>query len=103
MGVDMTPCACEADKLSQIEREEAKIIEDSGEKVGDQWLIPYPWKMDLESLPDNKVQTVKKLQATERLLVKSPEIAKAYQQQVGKVEKTLKCYIGNVVDWKGSS
>ena len=26
MGVDVSPCVCEADKLSQIEREEAKII-----------------------------------------------------------------------------
>ena len=65
MDVDVRPCVCEADKLSQIEREEAKIIEDSYEKVGDQWLIPYPWKMDPESLPDNKVQAVKKLQAIE--------------------------------------
>ena len=82
MGVDVKPCVCEADKLSQIEREEAKIIEDSCEKVDNQWLIPYPWKRDPKSLPDNKVQAVKKLQATERRLVKSPEIAKAYQQQV---------------------
>ena len=68
--------------MSQIEREEAKIIEDSCEKVGDQWLIPYPWKRDPKSLLDNKVQAVKKLQATEQRLVKSPEIVKAYQQQV---------------------
>ena len=82
MGVDVRPCVCEADRLSQIEREEAKIIEDSCEKVGEQWLIPYPWKRDPKSLPDNKVQAVKKLQATKRRLVTSPEIAKAYQQQV---------------------
>ena len=73
MGVDVKPCVCEADKLSQIEREEAKIIEDSCEKVGDQWLMPYPCKRDPKSLPDNKVQAVKRLQAT--------EIAKAYQLQ----------------------
>ena len=83
MGVDVRPCVYEADKLSQIEREEAKIIEDSCEKTGDQWLIPYPWKRrDPKSLPNNRVQAVKKLQATEQRLVKSPEIAKAYQQQV---------------------
>ena len=35
MGVDVKPCVCEADKLSQIEREEAKIIEESCQKVGD--------------------------------------------------------------------
>ena len=70
MGVDVKPCVCEADKLSQMEREEAKIIEDSCEKVGDQWLMPYPWKRDPKSLPDNKVQAVKRLQATERSLAK---------------------------------
>ena len=57
--VDVKPCVCEADKLSQIEREEAKIIEDSCEKVGDQWLIPYPWKRNPKSLLNNKVQAVK--------------------------------------------
>ena len=81
MGVDVKPCVCQADKLSQTEREEAKIFEDSCEKVGDQWLMPYPWKRDPKSLPNNKVQAVKRLQATEWRLVKSPEIAKAYQQQ----------------------
>ena len=42
MGVDVRPCVCEADKLSEMKRKEAKIIEDSCEKVGDQWFIPYP-------------------------------------------------------------
>ncbi|XP_068707431.1 uncharacterized protein [Montipora foliosa] len=32
MGVYVKPCSCEAGKLSQIEREEAKIIEESCEK-----------------------------------------------------------------------
>ena len=41
-----------------------------------------PWKRDPKSLPDNKLQAVKKLQAKEQRLVKSPGIAKAYQQQV---------------------
>ena len=49
--------------------------------VGDQWLMPYPWKRDPKSLPDNRVQAVKRLQAPEWRLAKSPEIAKAYQQQ----------------------
>ena len=43
--------------------------------------MSYPWKRDPKSLPDNKVQAVKRLQATERRLAKSLEIAKAYQQQ----------------------
>ena len=35
MGVDVRPCACVAGKLSQIEREGVKIIEDSREKAGE--------------------------------------------------------------------
>ena len=97
MGVDEKPCACEAGKLSQIKREEAKIIEDSREKVGGQWLIPYPWKRDPKSLPDNKVQAVKQSQATERRLVKSPEIAKAYQEQVVEMnELKFACKLSDV-------
>ena len=44
MGVAITPCLCAADKLSQIEREEAKIIENSCQKVENQWMAPYPWR-----------------------------------------------------------
>ena len=36
MGVDVTPCLCTTDKLSQIEREEAKAIESSCQKAGNQ-------------------------------------------------------------------
>ena len=63
VGVDVRSCVCDADKLSQIEREEAKIIEDSCEKVGDQWLISYLWKRDPKSLPDNKVASSEKVRS----------------------------------------
>ena len=104
MGVDVKPCVCEADKLSQIEREEDKIIEDSCEKVGNQWLMPYPWKKDPKSLPDNKVQAVKRLQATEWRLAKSPEIAKAYQQQfeeMNALKFARKLSDAEIKDYKG--
>ena len=42
MGVEVKPCVCEADKLSQVEREEKIMIEQSAKKVGNQWMIPYP-------------------------------------------------------------
>ena len=66
MGVAITPCLCTADKLSQIEREEAKIIESSCQKVENQWMVPYPWNKDTACLPDNKSQAIKKLEVTER-------------------------------------
>ena len=82
MGVAITPCLCAADKLSQIEREEAKIIENSCQKVENQWMVPYPWKKDPACLPDNKSQAIKKLEATERRLTKNPEQAEAYDKQM---------------------
>jgi hypothetical protein len=65
-----------------VERAEGKLIEDSCQKVGDKWLIPYPWKEDPKHLPDNKEQAVKKLEATERRLLKNPDHAKAYNEQM---------------------
>ena len=35
-GVEVKPCVCEADKLTQAEREEEEIISKSFEKVGKQ-------------------------------------------------------------------
>ena len=82
MGVSGKTCNCANGKLSQIEREEAKIIEDSCMKMGNQWLIPYPWKKDPSQLPDNKSHTLKKLETTECRLLKNPEHATAYDIQM---------------------
>jgi hypothetical protein len=87
MGVAVKPCCCEVGKLSQVERAEGKLIEDSCQKIGNQWLIPYPWKEDPKHLPDNKEQAVKKLEATERRLLKNPDHAKAYNQQMVEMEQ----------------
>ena len=72
MGVEVKPCICEADKLSQVEREEKLMLEQSATKIGNQRMIPYPWKKDPNLLPDNKVQARKKLETTERRLQKNP-------------------------------
>ena len=42
MGVEVKPCVCEADKVSQIEREEEEIIGRSCKTIGKHWQIPYP-------------------------------------------------------------
>lgn len=70
MGVSINPCSCNAEKLSQIEQKESKFIDDSCQKVDNQCLVRYPWKLDPSSLPDNKEQVAKKLEATERQLAK---------------------------------
>lgn len=86
MGVEVKPCLCKPGRLSQVEREEAKVIEESCKKSGKQWLIPYPWKRDPKMLPDNKRQALKRLEATERQLAKDPEQAKAYTRQIKEME-----------------
>lgn len=53
MGGSTKPCSGEAGKLSQIKREEAKIIKESCEKIDNQWLILYPWKKDPRQLHNN--------------------------------------------------
>ena len=78
MGVAAKPCECDADKLRAVEPKELKIIEDSCQKIGRQWPIPYPWKRDPKELPNNEVQTKKKMEAT----VKTPEHAAAYDRQM---------------------
>ena len=39
MGLEVKPCICDTDKLSQVEREEGEIISRSCRKVGEQWMI----------------------------------------------------------------
>ena len=87
MGNEVMPCVCEADKLTQVEREEKIMIENSAKKVGKQWMIPYPWEKDPSSLPDNKNQAVKRLKSTERRLLKYPDQATAYDNQMVEMEE----------------
>ena len=87
MGVLVKPCVCEADKLSQVEREEKILIENSALKIGNQWMIPYHWKKDPRSLPDNRNQALKRLESTERRLSSNPEQARAYQKQMVEMEE----------------
>ncbi|XP_033111657.1 uncharacterized protein LOC117112659 [Anneissia japonica] len=82
MGVAVKPCRCKADKIGPVEAEESKIIEDSCMKVGDQWMIPYPWKKDPNLLPTNRQQAERKSEAIERRLQKDVELAKAYDDQI---------------------
>jgi hypothetical protein len=87
MGNEVMPCVCKADKLTQVEREEKIMIENSAKKVGKQWMIPYPWEKDPSSLPDNKNQAVKRLKSTERRLLKYPDQATAYDNQMVEMEE----------------
>ena len=91
MGVEVNPCVCEADKLSQVERKEAAVISRSCQKIGQQWMIPYPWKKDPNLLPDNKPLALKRLETTERRLKSNPDQAKAYDEQITEMVKMDFC------------
>ena len=41
MGVEEKMCSCETKKPSLIEAYKGEIIENSCEKIGNQWLVPY--------------------------------------------------------------
>ena len=60
MGVSVKACSCESEKLSPIEAQEGRIIEESCQKIGNQWQISYPWKSDPSTLPDNRSQLAKR-------------------------------------------
>ena len=87
MGVQVDPCVCDANKLSQKDREEKLMIEQSVRKIGNQWMIPYPWKKDPAGLPDNKEQAIKRLESTERRLLKKPSEAAAYNRKMIEMEE----------------
>ena len=87
MGVEVKPCVCEADKLTQAEREEAEIISKSCEKVAKQWMVPYPWKKDTMLLPDNRPLAMKRLASTERRLKNDPATGVAYDKQMEEMKE----------------
>ena len=87
MGVSVSPCTCEAAKMSLQERAELKLIEDSCELQGKKWIMKYPWKQDPSGLPDNYVQVLKKLESTERRLMKHPDHASSYDMQIKEMEE----------------
>jgi len=86
-GVAVKPCICSSDKITQSEREETRIIQNSYKKMGNQWMIPYPWKADPKLLPDNRSQAIKQWEATECRLQKYPENAEAYDQEIQEMEQ----------------
>ena len=45
-------------------------------------MVGYPWKKDRNLLPDNRSQALKKLETTERRLMKDPASASEYDKQI---------------------
>ncbi|KAJ8031913.1 hypothetical protein HOLleu_25277 [Holothuria leucospilota] len=92
MGVNPSSCECKPNRSSKLEADEDKIISDSCEKVGTQWLIPYPWRKDHKLLPDNRSQAERTLRVTEKRLSKNPEYAEAYKREMMEMGHCLNDY-----------
>ena len=104
MGVSVSPCTCEAAKMSKEERDELKLIEDSCQLQGNRWLMKYPWRRNPACLPDNYAQVIKKLESTERRLMKNSNYANLYDQQMKEMEEmnfAKKLSKKEIEDWKG--
>ncbi|XP_014672985.1 PREDICTED: uncharacterized protein LOC106813368, partial [Priapulus caudatus] len=90
MGVKLTSCECKTSdqlKRSPIERQQFNDMWQSCEKIGNRWMVPYPWKRDPRDLPDNKKQCMAKLASMEQRLIKDERNAKVYDQQMKEMEE----------------
>ena len=92
--MSVKPCSCKPEKLSPVERQEAKVIKDSCKRLDGQWLMPYPWIKDPSTLPDNREQGERKLVAMERRLVANIENAQGERKLVA-TERRLVANIDN--------
>ena len=103
-GVIAKPYNCNAPKLSKTELEKASIIEDSCVKVGNQWMIPHPWKKDPKLLPDNKKYALKCLGSLERKLKLQPEQTQVYDKQrieMNEMNFSKKLSVEEMTNYKG--
>ncbi|XP_068762300.1 uncharacterized protein [Montipora capricornis] len=105
MGVSLTSCTCKAGKMSKEEKAELKLIEESCKLQGKGWLMKYhPWKKDPACLPNNYTQVLKKQESNERCLMKKPEYAKLYGDQIKEMEEmrfSRKLTEKDIEEWKG--
>ena len=104
LGVSIAPCTCEGAKLSAQEREELKLIEESCQLQENKWIMKYPWKRSPSILPNNYVQVRKKLESLERRLMKDPENASSYNNQIQGMETmqfARQLSPKGLTDWKG--
>ena len=81
MGVNLKQFAPGTDLKN--ESDEISILEGPG----GQWMVSFPWVRDASLLPDNKTQAEALLYNQERRLLKSPELARAYNEQIEELTK----------------
>ena len=104
MGVSVPPCTCEAGKMSKEEKAKLRLLEENCKLQGNCWLMKYTWKKDPTCLPNNYTQVLKKLESTERRLMKKPEYAKLYGDQIKEMEEMRfprKLTEKEIEEWKG--
>ena len=60
------------------EKKALDIVSDTCEHVGDRYQVGIPWKSCRETLPNNRRVAEQRLKATEKRLMKKPDLAQAY-------------------------
>lgn len=104
MGVSLSPCTCEASRLSVQEREEMKITEESAKLQENKWIMKCTWKKDPSRLSNIYPQVRKKLETIERRLMKHPDNAASYDKQIKEMEEmqfARKLTPKEIEQWKG--
>jgi hypothetical protein len=74
--------------LNNKERQALTKVEHSLNFHDGHYEVGIPWKVNAPELPDNYRMTLRRLENTEKRLIKSPEIADAYTETIKKyIEK----------------
>ena len=75
-------CSLGSKGMSLREEREQKQINEGLVYQGGYFLAHYPWVKDPNQLPDNRVAAIKRLESTERRLLKSEKLAEMYSDQI---------------------
>lgn len=97
MGVTIPDCSCR-------DNQEDQLLSNLCEKTGSQWTMQYPWSKDARLLPNNRMQAEKLLFARERQLMKTPSLAKSYDNQIQEMinsQFTRKLSIDEIENYTG--
>lgn len=88
MGTMLSDCCTQPQEksyrrpLSISDKKLTESIVENAKKIGNQWTVKLPWKLDPSDLPNNYCQAKAKMISTEIRLQKSPQQAEIYDQQI---------------------
>ena len=83
-GCKCGKCSLGAKDYTIQEEQELELIERNlnFDKEENRWIAEYPWIKDPQNLPDNRKIALTKLITTKKRLIRNPEHAKVYDNQI---------------------